>query len=344
MKKILVILLVVSMMFTLIGCASPEASEPAAEAKAEKPAEKVEEKKEDKPLKVGYTVQSMENAYFVSVVEGMKVAAKDMGIELVVADAAADASKHIDHIDNFIAQEVDVILISPVDEKAPEDAVAKAAEMGIPTIGINQTVAGSAAFIGTSEFDFGFMGGQIAGKWLNQIEADGKIDGVLNAAGEIEVVVIRYDVIASLVDRGDGLKAGLEDAYTGAVKFDYVYEQDAADADTGYQVAETALTANPDVAIILGINDSSALGVYEACLARKEHTIDNTCITGLDALPEALALIAGDTMYQGTVDIQPAKLGRDALEIAQKVLADGPIEEKILIDMKMVTDENISEY
>jgi ribose transport system substrate-binding protein len=298
----------------------------------------------EKKLKIGYTVQSMENAYFVSVVEGMKVAAKDMGIDLIVADAAADASKHVAHIENFIAQQVDVILISPVDEKAPEDAVANAQAQGIPVIGINQTVKGSSAFIGTSEYDFGYNGGIIAGQWLNEKEAAGTISDVLNKKGEIEVVVIRYDVIASLIDRGDGLKAGMEETYTGSAKFDYVFEQDAADADTGYKVAETALTANPNVAIFLGINDSSALGVYEACLARKNHTINNTCITGLDALPQALELIAGDTMYQGTVDIQPAKLGRDALEIAMKVLADGPIKEKILIDMKIVTDANIGEY
>ncbi len=298
----------------------------------------------DDMLRIGYSVQSLENAYFVSVVEGMKVAAKDMGIDLIVADAAADASKHVSHIENFMAQQVDAILISPVDEKAPEDAVARANEMGIPVIGINQNVNGSSAFIGTSEYEFGYNGGIIAGQWLNEKEADGSISEILNDNGKIEVVVIRYDIIASLIDRGDGLKAGMEETYTGDKKFEYVFEQDAADADTGYQVAETALTANPDVAIFLGINDSSALGVYEACLARKDHTVENTCITGLDALPQALELIAGDTMFQGTVDIQPAKLGRDALEIVQKVLADGPIKEKIIIDMKVVTDANIAEY
>ena len=52
------------------------------------PAPEDQEKSSDKKLKVGYTVQSMENAYFVSIVEGMKAAAKEKGIDLVVADAA----------------------------------------------------------------------------------------------------------------------------------------------------------------------------------------------------------------------------------------------------------------
>ena len=37
-------------------------------------------------ITVGYTVQSMENAYFVSIVDGMKAAAKDRGINLIVSD------------------------------------------------------------------------------------------------------------------------------------------------------------------------------------------------------------------------------------------------------------------
>ena len=44
----------------------------------------------DEGLKIGYTVQSMENAYFVSIVDGMKKAANERGIDLIVADAAAD--------------------------------------------------------------------------------------------------------------------------------------------------------------------------------------------------------------------------------------------------------------
>ncbi len=40
----------------------------------------------------------------MSIVEGMQAAAKDRGIDLIDSDAAADASKHISHIEDFIAQ------------------------------------------------------------------------------------------------------------------------------------------------------------------------------------------------------------------------------------------------
>ena len=239
---------------------------------------------------------------------------------------------------------MDAIIISPVDQEAPADAVKKAQEAGIPVISLDQEVKGSDAFFGIDEEEYGRLGGELAGQWLNEKESDGTIEDIANDKGEIEVVVVRYDQIPSVIKRADGLKQGLEDTYTGDKKINYVYEQNAADADTGYNLSETALTSNPGVSMFICINDSSALGVYESCLTHKEHTPDNTCIIGLDALPEALKLISQDTMYQGTVDIKPAEKGAEVLDLVQDVLENGPKSEQIVYEMSQVTKENIGDY
>ena len=335
-KKVLSILVAAVMVMSLGACSLVKTSDDSAGGSSDT------KKKEDGTLKVGYTVQSMENAYFVSIVEGMKAAAKEKGIELVVADAAADASKHISQIEDFVSQGVDAIIISPVDQEAPADAVKKAQEAGIPVISLDQEVKGSDAFFGIDEEEYGRLGGELAGQWLNEKESDGTIEDIANDKGEI--VVVRYDQIPSVIKRADGLKQGLEDTYTGDKKINYVYEQNAADADTGYNLSETALTSNPGVSMFICINDSSALGVYESCLTHKEHTPDNTCIIGLDALPEALKLISQDTMYQGTVDIKPAEKGAEVLDLVQDVLENGPKSEQIVYEMSQVTKENIGDY
>ena len=337
-KKVLSILVAAVMVMSLGACSLVKTSDDSAGGSSDT------KKKEDGTLKVGYTVQSMENAYFVSIVEGMKAAAKEKGIELVVADAAADASKHISQIEDFVSQGVDAIIISPVDQEAPADAVKKAQEAGIPVISLDQEVKGSDAFFGIDEEEYGRLGGELAGQWLNEKESDGTIEDIANDKGEIEVVVVRYDQIPSVIKRADGLNQGLEDTYTFDKKITYVYEQNAADADTGYNLSETALTSNPGVSMFICINDSSALGVYESCLTHKEHTPDNTCIIGLDALPEALKLISQDTMYQGTVDIKPAEKGAEVLDLVQDVLENGPKSEQIVYEMSQVTKENIGDY
>lgn len=337
-KKVLSILVAAVMVMSLGACSLVKTSDDSEGGSSDT------KEKKDGTLKVGYTVQSMENAYFVSIVEGMKAAAKEKGIDLVVADAAADASKHISQIEDFVSQGVDAIIISPVDQEAPADAVKKAQDAGIPVISLDQEVKGSDAFFGIDEEEYGRLGGELAGQWLNEKEGDGTIDDIANDKGEIEVVVVRYDQIPSVIKRADGLKQGLEDTYTGDKKINYVYEQNAADADTGYNLSETALTSNPGVSMFICINDSSALGVYESCLTHKEHTPDNTCIIGLDALPEALKLISQDTMYQGTVDIKPAEKGAEVLDLVQDVLENGPKSEQIVYEMSQVTKENIGDY
>lgn len=337
-KKILSILVAAAMVLSLGACGAVKTSDDSSGDSGSK------KSADDGTLKIGYTVQSMENAYFVSIVEGMKAAAKEKGIDLVVADAAADASKHISQIEDFVSQGVDAIIISPVDQEAPADAVKKAQEAGIPVISLDQEVKGSDAFFGIDEEEYGRLGGELAGNWLNEKESDGTIGDILNDKDEIEVVVVRYDQIPSVIKRADGLKKGLAETYTGDKKINYVYEQNAADADTGYNLSETALTSNPKVAMFICINDSSALGVYESCLTHKEHTPDNTCIIGLDALPESLKLISQDTMYKGTVDIKPAEKGAEVLDLAQDVIKNGPKSEMIVYEMTQVTKENIGEY
>lgn len=345
-KKLCSLLLCTVMALSLMACGTKKAPQENQPAEASESAENDDQaaQTEDKPLKIGYTVQSMENAYFVSIVEGMKAAAKEQGIDLIVSDAAADASKHINQIEDFISQDVDAIIISPVDQKAPADAIKKAQEQGIPVISLDQKAEGSEAFFGISEEEFGRMGGVVAGNWLNDKESDGSIDDIVNDKGQIEVVVVRYDTISSVILRADGLKKGLEETYTGDKEIAYVYEQNAADAAGGYQIAETALTSNPGVSVFICINDSSALGVYEACLSQKSHNAENTCIIGLDALPEALKLISEDTMYKGTVDIKPGQKGAEVFDVVRDVLANGAKEEQIVYNMVTVTKENIGEY
>jgi ABC-type sugar transport system substrate-binding protein len=297
----------------------------------------------DDQLQVGYTVQSMENDYFVSVVEGMEARAEELGVRLIVADAAADADRHINHINNFIAQGVDAIIISPVDQVAPEGAVAEAVASGIPVVALNQNVAGSSAGLLMEEYQYGFRGGQMAGEWLNEKEADGSIVDILNADGAIEVGIVRYDTISSLIDRGDGLKDGITQTYTGGRTVNFVFEQDGADSAAGNRIAETALTAYPSISIFACINDSSALGVFEAASAYGKDA-SNFAVTGLDGLPQALRYISEDTMFIGTVDSLPVQLGADGLDLALRVAEEGSVSEPMIATMKMVTQANIDEY
>ncbi len=284
---------------------------------------------EDKKLVFGYSLFDFSNPYFIKVTQGMQEKCDEYGIQLIIQDAKSDVAAQVSHVEGFIAQKVDAIIISPLDVVAMEPIIASAIEKGIPVINLNQEIQGRSAHVGMSEYEFGFTGGKIAGQWI----AD-------NLTEPAKVAVLGYPDLAALVERANGLKEGMLSLAPDAV---IVNEQKAGTPEQGMAVAETILQATPDVNVLICINDAGALGAYEAFMAAGKDK-EKVCIVGLDATDEALKKIKEAGMYVGTVDINGYDTGVLGVETARKVLSEGPIEEMIEINCKPVTLENIDEY
>ncbi|WP_070000244.1 sugar ABC transporter substrate-binding protein [Cellulosilyticum sp. I15G10I2] len=320
-------------MFVVSGCSMTPPSKQTdtqAETKTETKIVSEETKKEEKKtLKIGFTVQNLANPYFVAVVQGVQDYCEENGIEVTIHDAKADPNAHINAIENFIAQGVDAIMVSPVDQIALEPIVKKAQEANIPVISVNQNVEGSSALIALNEYDYGFAGGKIAGEWIKE-----------TLGGKAKAAILIYPEIISLVDRGNGLKEGILSV---CPDVEIVAEQSAAVPEKGMTAAEAFLQAHPDLNVIAGINDGGALGAFET-FAAAGKTKDNACIVGLDATEEAIKKIKEGSMYVGTVDIDPYGTGKLAVETTLKVLESGPIVETVKIQMVPVTKANIDQY
>lgn len=323
----------------LAGCAGTAASSSGAEASAAAPvqasestsaaASAAEATPEGKELVYGYSLFDYANPYFINVTKGMQEKCDENGIKLIINDAKSDVAAQVSALEGFIAQKVDMIIVSPLDVVALEPVVEAAIQANIPVVNLNQEIVGRSAHIGMSEYEFGFEGGKIAGQWIKD-----------NLTGPAKVAVLGYPDLASLVERADGLKEGMLSIAPDAV---IVNEQKAGTPEQGMGVAETILQATPDVNVLICINDAGALGAYEAFAAAGKSE-EKICIVGLDATDEALSKIKEGGMYVGTVDINGYGTGILAVETAMKVLADGPIEEMVEIDCNPVTMENIDEY
>lgn len=152
MKKILALILAVIMVFAFAACKkadAPAADAPAADAPAaDEPAKDVQldedyETSDKESLDAEFKTEGlvfgvahcvMGEQYWEADVVGMQKAADELGIELIVQGAQNDPSKQVEQIENFIAQEVDAIICSPVDVNAILTSVAKCNEAGIPFI------------------------------------------------------------------------------------------------------------------------------------------------------------------------------------------------------------------
>lgn len=280
--------------------------------------------------KLAYSVQNISNTYFVEVARGVEDRCKELGIEVTIHDGKSDAANQVTAFENFISQGVDAIICSPVDPVSLESAVGNAHDKGIKIVAGNQDINGRDAFVTVPEYEYGLVIGQAAGKWIAE-----KLDG------EAEVAILDYPEIESIIARADGMRDGLLEF---APKAKIVAQQSANNPAKGMAAMEAILQSNPDVEVLIGVNDSGALGAYEAMLASGKANTDRMFFGGLDATQEALDAIKAGGIYRATVDIQPYETGKLFVDTAIEAIKKGSIEETVIIPMKLVDESNIDQY
>lgn len=280
--------------------------------------------------KLAYSVQNISNTYFVEVARGVQERCDELGIEVIIHDGKSDAANQVTAFENFISQGVNAIICSPVDPVALEPAIESAHDSGIVVVAGNQDIEGRDAFVTVPEYEYGLVIGQAAGKWI----AD-------NLDGEAEVAILDYPEIESIIARADGMRDGLLE-YAPNAKV--VAQQSANNNADGMAAMEAILQSNPNVEVVIGVNDAGALGAYEAMMA--SGNVDAECMFfgGLDATQEALDAIKDGGIYRATVDIQPYETGRLFVDTAIEAIEKGGIEDTIIIPMQLVDASNIDKY
>jgi len=277
---------------------------------------------EAKGLRFGYTSMDLSNPYFIEVARGMKERADELGIALTVHDGKSDAAAQIAATENFIADKMNAIILAPIAPEAMVPIVEQAKAAGIRVINSPQRIPNADAWYSVAEFEYGKAIGDIAGKYITE-----------KLGGKANVALLTYPEVPTLIDRGNGIKAGLAEFAPNAK---IVAEQSALTPDKGATAAETILQANPDVRVIVGVNDAGVLGAYEVIKSMGLPT-QEFALFGLDATKEAVAYIKEGGMYKATVDITPVLVGRNTIDLAVQVIKTGPIDGLIKFDMSPVT-------
>ena len=136
MKKVIALLVVAVMMFSLAACGSSESKDTsgskAAAGSTAKPA--------DKKIVIGMTLYSLKNEFTVRLSNAAKKEAEKLGVELKIYDGNYDPNTQINQVETMISDGVDAIILNPQDAKACAVAVDKAAAKNIPVIGVNTRV------------------------------------------------------------------------------------------------------------------------------------------------------------------------------------------------------------
>ncbi|MFC5540784.1 ribose ABC transporter substrate-binding protein RbsB [Ureibacillus suwonensis] len=307
MKNMKLLFFVVIAMLVLSACSM--------DSSLEKKDDAAKGTKEEGSYKIGFSISTLNNPFFVTLSDGAKAVSKEKGVDLVVVDAQDDASKQASDVEDLIQQGIDLLLINPVDSSAVGSAVESANAAGIPVITVDRS-ADSGEVVAHIASD-NVEGGKLAGEYLLELVGEGaKVAMLEGVPGS-----------SAARDRGEGFLKAVEG------KVDLVSSQPANfNRSEGLSVMENMLQAHPDIEAVFAQNDEMALGALEAISAAGKEIV----VIGFDATDDALKKIDEGKMA-ASVAQKPEEIGKTAIETAVKYLNGEKVEEFVPVELELVT-------
>lgn len=189
-------------------------------------------------------------------------------LELIVLSAKDSNEEQIDHIQQLIDQQVDLLIISPNEAAPLTPVVEKAYDLGFPVLLVDRKILSDryTAFIGADNYAIG----QEVGTYVSTVLGrDGSVLEIKGLEGSTPAID-RHQGFYSTTSRFSDLKV--------VESFDAEWSEDVA-----YQKTLAFLSSLKRVDLIFAHNDRMASGAYKA--AKELGIQDSIAFVGIDALP-----------------------------------------------------------
>jgi ribose transport system substrate-binding protein len=259
---------------------------------------------------VGFAQQQLQAPYFAAMQVQSEQIAKEQGFKLLFQAANKDPVIQMNQMQAMMAQGADVLVVNATSVKGQKEMMTQIASQ-IPVTYIDTSVPGTGmTSVQSDNLTIGRESGKLTAKRFKDM---GK--------SSITMVVLTGPATDEFVgpNRRQGFLDGLEEA---GMPFEIKAEQPGDYAqDKGQVAAENMLAGNPDIDLILGLNDSMALGAYNVVNGKQQYE-DVYVAASADGQKEALALIKEggcEGRYLSTGLNSPSLAAEEALKISVDV-------------------------
>jgi len=274
--------------------------------------------------KITLAVSTLNNPFFVSLKDGAVAEAAAAGVTLNVVDAQNDAATQANQLANAQSQNVQAVIVNPVDSDGAGAPVKALNTAKIPVIAVDRTVNGAKvdSFIASDNVAGGKQAAAELGKALG---------------GKGEIIVLQGTAGTSAArDRGrgftEGMKAlpGIKIVATQTANFDRAQ---------GLDVTTNLLQAHPGVVGIFAQNDEMALGAIKALGAKAGKAVK---LCAFDGTADGVAAVKAGTL-NCTVAQLPSELGKLAVKQAVKAL-EGKADANVPVKTTVITAANAASF
>lgn len=282
--------------------------------------------------KVGITIQSLENSYWAGVFGEVENILKENGWDYTILGCRDNSATQIQQIENFITNDVDLIMVHPSDPNALEDYLATARKAGIKVMCWDDKMTNT---------DVNWvLDNEVLGKKIGS-EAGKFIAKHYTAASPAEVAIINYPQTPILLDREKGIVAGMEAEAKG--KFKIVARQPGLDAATSLTAMESILQASPNVRVVASIGAGGDIGVNQAFMTKTKGNIpEDMGIFSADATAQQLQAIVNGEATRASVGFEGSnrKTAAACVEIYEKLLTGYKFSDQNVFRVLTVMDKS----
>lgn len=208
----------------------------------------------NKTYKVGVTFHGFSHPWLINWADAAKwEAERHPNVDVTVLDAEFDNNKMASHIDNFISQGMDGIVVWPMQEAPTGPPAQRAIEAGIPVVSVDR-LTGFDEVTSRVTGNFPANGAQVGMSLVHTLSQEGSL--------EAKMVMLRKPLgsTADAVRTGHMLKVL---SYFPGIEILQSYH-DTDSREEAFANAEAALQAHPEVDVFFGTGDHQALAAWEA--------------------------------------------------------------------------------
>jgi ribose transport system substrate-binding protein len=247
-------------------------------------------------------------------------------LKVIFKDAQNYSLVQRSHVEEFISQGVDLIIISPREAAPLTKPVTEAYEAGIPVIVLDRAVLGDkfTCFIGADNQQIGRAAGEYIRKTLGGRGKIVELKGLMTSTpGQ---------------DRHTGFLEGLDPKNNPGLEIIFEADMQWLEPNARKEM-ESALSRFDDIDLVYAHNDPGAHGAFLAAKAAGRET--DIQFVGIDALPHE------GVMYvkQGIMDVtfQYPTGGAEAIDTALKIFKGENVEKKMVLGTRIFTKDNVDQ-
>ncbi|UFT98867.1 substrate-binding domain-containing protein [Radiobacillus kanasensis] len=314
MKRLLFLLLAIVLVFGLIGCSNSSSGSSG---------------DGDDKVVLGLAMPSADHGWLGALIQNAEDQAKalveDGTIDDYVFTTAADPTTQANNVDDLLTQEVDAIVMLPIESEALSPVGTKIKEAGIPLVIVDRELTNDTATVLVKGDNKGI--GANAGKYfVEHLGGSGKIVEITGSPSS--VTTLRSEGFYESIEGSD-----IEIISTQSGDFQ---------TEASLKVMENILQANPEIDAVYTHDDEMALGVIQAI--NEANRTDIQFVTGAGGHKEAYEIIQDGGLLKATFLYSPLMV-KDGVKVGAK-LANGeePEEEEVVLEATQITEENVADH